>query len=414
MKPSRLAIDGGPRVWDRPLAPWPLYDEEIVEAVSEVLRSGRVNYWTGDQGRAFEEEYAESLGSKHAIALSNGTVALELALRAIDLQPGDEVIVPARTFIATASSVVMCGGRPVVADIDPQTGNLTAETVREVMSPRTRAVIPVHVAGCPCEMDEIMELAEECRWWVIEDCAQAHGASYRGRPVGTIGHLGAFSFCQDKILSTGGEGGLLVTSEEALYRRAWEFKDHGKSLEKVHETGHPPLFRYLHDSFGTNMRMTEMQAAIGRIILARLPEWVAHRQKNAALLDRRFSEVPGLNVLRFPRHLSHAYYKYYVRLSPGMLAAGWDQDELILAIRAEGIPCGSGSCAEIYREKAFQDSQKKPFGRLRNARQVGESHLMFTVHPTLSLSELHATADAVGKVMHWATTSRRHPLSRAG
>lgn len=404
--PNRLAINGGAPVWSQQFSPWPLFDEEMIEAVSDVLRSGRVNYWTGEQGEQFEQEYADFLGTRFAIAVSNGTAALELALKAINLQPGDEVIVPARTFIATASSVVACGGRPVIADVDPVSGNVCAATLLPAIGPRTRAIIPVHVAGCPCEMDAIMDLAEAHDLWVIEDCAQAHGATYHGRPVGSLGHLAAFSFCQDKILTTGGEGGLLATNDPELYDRAWSYKDHGKSRSKMLEKGHPPLFRFLHDNFGTNMRMTEMQAALGRIMLRRLPGWIDQRRMHAALLDEAIGSVPGVKVIEYPAHMRHAFYKYYAYLDPAGFQSGWTRDDVILAIQREGIPCGSGSCAEIYRESAFTKRGWGPPERLRSAKEIGERSLMFVVHPTLSHLEIEATATAVRKVLHSATNAR--------
>lgn len=409
----RLAIDGGTPVWNHRFAPWPIFDDEMIQIVSEVLRSGRVNYWTGDQGEQFEREYAAFLGSRFAIAVSNGTAALELALKAIDLQPGDEVVVPARTFIATASSVVACGGRPVIADVDPETGNISAETVQPVLSVRTRAVIPVHLAGCPCDMDAIMELAQTHRLWVIEDCAQSHGATYHGRPAGALGHLAAFSFCQDKILTTGGEGGLLATDDPELYERAWSYKDHGKSRSKALEKGHPPLFRWLHDDFGTNLRMTEMQAALGRVMLRRLPQWVNQRRKNAAMLGEALASVPGIEIPRYPVHVDHAFYKYYTYLNLETLRSGWTRDHVILAIQREGVPCGSGACAEIYREAAFDKHGLCLPKCSPNAQKIGERSLMFVVHPTLGEEEIHATARAVKKVLRSATSMPRQSLQVA-
>ena len=398
---DRLAIEGGAPVRAGPLAPWPHYAQDEIDAVSHVLASGKVNYWTGDEVRAFEREYAEHTGCSHAIALANGTVALELALYALGIGPGDEVVVPSRTFIACASCAVVRGATPVAADVDPLSQNLTAETVRAALSPRAKAIITVHLAGWPCDMDPIMALARERGLKVIEDCAQAHGATYKGRPVGSIGDLAAFSFCQDKIITTGGEGGMLVTNDPALWAKAWSYKDHGKSYDALYRQPGPGLFNWIHESFGTNWRMTEMQAAIGRAQLRKLTQWRTARQRNAAMLTDAFSRFPGLRVTAPPPDFGHAYYKYYAFVRPEALRTGWTRDRIVEAIGAEGIPCSVGSCSEIYLEKAFPQSMR-PAGRLGVARDLGETSLMFIVHPTLGEADMHDTAQAVAKVMRVA------------
>ncbi len=399
---ATLAIDGGHPVRTAPFAPWPSFDEEVIEAAAQTLRSGKVNYWTGDEGRQFEAEYAASLGCKHAIAVANGTAALELALYALGIGPGDEVIVACRTFIASASCVVMRGAKPVMADVDRDSQNITPETVRSALTPRTKAIIAVHLAGWPCDMDAILDLAREHHLKVIEDCAQAHGAHYNGRPVGSMGDVNAFSFCQDKIMTMGGEGGLVTTNNPELWSRAWAYKDHGKSYDAVYSRQHPPGFRWLHESFGTNWRLTEMQSAIGRVLLRRLPAMVDQRRRNAAILTQRFSEMPALRVTLPQKEAFHSYYKYYAFLRPERLRSGWTRDRITEALRAEGIPCISGSCSEIYLEKAFPVEMRPP-RRLPVARELGETSLMFLVHPTLSEADMHDTADAVAKVLGHTT-----------
>jgi len=389
-------------------APWPCYTEDEVDAVQQVLLSNKVNYWTGTEGREFEKEFADCCDVKYAIALANGTVALELALEALGIRPGDEVITTSYTFIASASAIVMRGAVPVLADVDPESLNITAKTIRAVITPKTRAIIAVHLVGCPCDMDPIMALAREHNLKVIEDCAQAHGASYKGRPVGSLGDAAAFSFCQDKIMTTGGEGGMLTTNDRAVWERAWAFKDHGKSYDAVYHREHPPGFRWLHESFGTNWRMTEMQAAIGRIQLRRLPEWKRVRQNNAAILTECFKKIPALRVLEVPNHVEHAYYKYYVFIRPEMFnqspvtshqSPACLRDRIMRAIAAEGIPCFSGICPEIYLEKAFINSGLGPAERLPNAKSLGETSLLFLVHPTLGEKEMSLTCRAVEKLM---------------
>jgi len=403
MNSQLLAIDGGTPVRTKPLPSWPCFAQDEIAAVTGVLASGRVNYWTGEEGRQFEKEFAAFTCCDHAIALANGTVALELALYGLGIGPGDEVIVTSRTFIASASCVVMRGAVPVMADIDPVSQNVTAETIRAVLTPRTKAIIAVHLAGWPCDMDPILELARQYGLKVIEDCAQAHGATCKGRPVGSLGDVAAFSFCQDKIMTTGGEGGMLTTNDRALWERAWAFKDHGKSYAAVYNRQHPPGFRWLHESFGTNWRLTEMQSAIGRVQLTKLPEWVEIRRRHASILEACFSAIPSLRCTVPPTGTGHAYYKYYTFVKPDRLMEGWDRDRIMSAIHAEGISCFSGSCSEIYLEKAFEAEGLRPGKRLPVARELGETSLMFLVHPTLSGKVMEDTCAAVEKVMQVAS-----------
>lgn len=399
---SRLAIDGGPPVRHAPFSPWPHYDRDEIEAVAAVLASGQVNYWTGQECRRFEEEYAARCGVGHAVALMNGTVALELALHTLGIGPGDEVVTASRTFIASASCAVMRGARPVIADVDPVSQNITAETIAAALTPRTKAIVAVHLAGWPCDMDAILALARKHGLKVIEDCAQAHGATWKGRPVGSFGDAAAFSFCQDKIITTGGEGGMLVTDDPEVWQKAWSFKDHGKGWNAVYNRAHPPGFRWLHESFGTNWRMTELQAAIGRLQLAKLPAWRAARQRNAEVLEKALADVPGLRLTPVPDHVGHARYRYYTFLKPERLRPEWDQLRVIEAVKAEGVPCFSGSCSEIYLEQAFVSAgwAREP---LPVAQALGMTSLCFLVHPTLMEADMRDTAAAVSKVMQAAS-----------
>lgn len=400
---QRLALDGGTPVRRQPFAPWPDFAEDEVEAVAQVLRSGRVNYWTGEQSQEFEREFAEFIGVRYAVALANGTATLELALHALGIGPGDEVVVPSKTFIASASCVVRVGAIPVVADIDPDSQNITAASIAKVLTARTKAVIAVHLAGWPCEMDEILALAKERGLRVVEDCAQCLGARYNDRMTGSMGDIGAFSFCQDKIITTGGEGGMLVTNSRQLWENAWSYKDHGKSYAAVFEREHPLGFCWLHESFGTNWRITEMQSAIGRLQLKKLPQWLAVRRRNASLLSQGLSAVPGLRLALPPAHCEHAYYKYYVFIRPEMLRPGWNMEGILEALNAEGIPCGVGACSEIYLEKAFVNAglgRKKP---LPVANRLADSSLMFMLHPGLIEQDMRDSCTAVAKVMRAAT-----------
>lgn len=382
-----------------PFSPWPSFSDEEAEAVRQVVLSNRVNYWTGTEAREFEREFAEWCGTSRAIALANGTVALDLALKALDVGPGDEVVVTPRTFIASVSCVVNAGATPVFADVEPDSGNISAATIAAVLTPRTKAVICVHLAGWPCDMDPIVALSAQHGFKVIEDCAQAHGARYRGRNVGSIGHIGAWSFCQDKIITTGGEGGMVTTDDEALWRTMWAFKDHGKSFEAVYERSHEPGFRWLHESFGTNWRMLEMQAVIGRLQLRRLAGWRALRAANAERIRAvcrgfRVVEVPSM-----PERSEHAFYKCYVYVRQDKLAVGWSRDRIVEEIVALGVPCYQGTCSEVYLEKAFNGTGFHPPSRLPVARSLGESSLMFLVHPTLTEDEIDLTCRVIAEVL---------------
>jgi dTDP-4-amino-4,6-dideoxygalactose transaminase len=397
------AIAGGQPSRKTPFAPWPFFGPAEIEAAASVLQSGKVNYWTGKEGRMFEQEFASSAGCKYAVALANGSLALELALYALNIRPGNEVIVPSRTFVASASCVAVRGATPVFADVDRDSQNITAESIRRVLSPRTKAIIVVHLAGWPCDMDPILDLASQHGLKVIEDCAQAQGATYKGRPIGSIGDMAAFSFCQDKIMTTCGEGGMLSTNDHRLWQLAWSFKDHGKNYDAMAGAQPSAAFRWVHDSVGTNWRMTEIQSAVGRVLLRQVPEMTAKRRRFAALLSARFSEIAALRVTVPPPDVEHATYKYYVFLRPQHLCEGWNQLRIIEAINAEGIPCFAGSCSEIYLEKAFQNL--RPATRLNTARELGETSLMFVVHPTLSDQDMHDTCAAVEKVMSVASKS---------
>ena len=397
-----LAINGGLPLRMKPFASWPFFDNDEIAAVSAVLQSGKVNYWTGEECLLFEKEFASSIGVKYAVAMMNGTVALEAALMALDIGCGDEVIVTPRSYIASASCAVMRGAKPVFADVDRDSQNITADTIKKVITNRTRAIIPVHLAGLPCEMDAIMALAKTHKLAVIEDCAQASGAFYKGRPLGSFGDAAAFSFCQDKIMTTGGEGGMLVTNNKNTWSKVWSYKDHGKSYDAVYSNNDlkpGPSFKWLHESFGTNWRMTEMQAALGRIQLLKLEGWVERRRRNADILTKAFLNIPALRVTTPPDHISHAYYKYYVFLKPEMLKTGWNRERIIIAINAEGIPCFTGSCSEMYLEKAFDADGMRPEKRLPVAEELGETAMMFLVYPTLSDNDMLDVVRAVEKVM---------------
>ncbi|WP_265529498.1 DegT/DnrJ/EryC1/StrS family aminotransferase [Sphingomicrobium marinum] len=386
------------------MSPWPSFGEEEISAVADVLRSNKVNYWTGQEGREFEKEFAAAFDSKHAIAVANGTVALDLALIGIGIGPGDEVIVTPRTFLASVSSVVTAGATPVFADVDRNSGNIEAHTIEPVITDKTKAIIPVHLAGWPADMDPIMALADKHGLKVIEDCAQAHGARYKGKSVGSIGHVGAWSFCQDKIMTTGGEGGMVTTDDEEMWSRMWSYKDHGKSWDAVYNREHAPGFRWLHESFGTNWRMTELQSVIGRKQVAMMPAWHQRRTDIASAYQAAWGAIEGL---RLPRPAPdngtrHAWYKFYGYVEPEKLAAGWDRDRIIAEIVDAGVPCFQGSCSEVYNEKAFDGTGLRPEAPLPVAKELGETSIMWLCHPTLTDEEVEKVATVSADVLRRA------------
>jgi len=373
---------------------WPSFTQEEASSIQRVLLSNKVNYWTGEECRKFEKEFASWSESKYAVSLGNGTLALDVAFKALNIVDGDEVIVTSRTFIASVSSIVNSGATPIFTDVDLASQNITPENIRSVITDKTKAIVCVHLAGWPCDMDEIMIIANEYDLYVIEDCAQAHGAKYKGKPVGSIGHIGCWSFCQDKIMTTGGEGGMVTTNDESLWRKMWAYKDHGKSYEAVYERKQPEGFRWLHESFGTNWRMTEMQAVIGRIQLKRMSDWHKKRLNNANSIWSAAKKCKGLRVPVIPNHIEHAAYKCYIFVKGGVEL----RDKIMMEINEKGVPCYSGSCSEVYLEKAFDNTGFRPKERLPVAKELGETSLMFLVHPTLTKEEIQKTCDVLTEV----------------
>lgn len=380
--------------------PWPSFTQTEADAVSKVLLSNKVNYWTGQECREFEKEFAQFTGTKHAVAVANGTVALDLALKALEIGVGDDVIVTSRTFLASASSIVTAGANPIFADVELDSQNISRRTIEAVITPKTKAIICVHLAGWMCDMDPIMQLAEEKDLFVIEDCAQAHGAQYNGHSAGSIGHIAAWSFCQDKIMTTGGEGGMVTTNDEHLWKKMWSYKDHGKNFDSIYHKQHPPGFRWLHDSFGTNWRMLEMQAVIGRIQLQQMNDWNKARRHNMSRIQAIFANHPYFIVSQPPQNYIHAAYKCYVQVNTETLPETWSRDKIMSEMNAHGIPCFSGSCSEVYLEKAFDQTNWRPQKRLVNAQRLGETSLMFLVHPTLSETSLDQMVEGIQSVIN--------------
>ncbi|MBT0667225.1 DegT/DnrJ/EryC1/StrS family aminotransferase [Novosphingobium profundi] len=377
---------------------WPCHEEDEIAAACAVLRTGRVNALVhGEHTREFAREFAAYVGMPSGVCVANGTVSLEIALKALGIGPGDEVIVPARSFFATASAVMASGASLAFADVEPVSQNIDPASVERLIGPRTRAVICVHLAGWPCDMDRLVGLCEAHGLSLIEDCAQAHGAQWRGRRVGAFGAAASFSFCTDKIMSTGGEGGLILLRDPAVWETAWSIKDHGKDHALLHDgQGRPGEFRYVHERPGSNHRMTEMQAALGRCQLAKLEGWLARRRENAEALHRALAGIPGLTLPAPPPHVRHAWYKFYVQL---------DEDQarrrmaIIAALHERGIPAGSGACPDMSREHALARWPWRSDAGLATAQALGQRTLMFPCDQTLAASDMARMADALAQVL---------------
>lgn len=378
---------------------WPFFGKDDIEKAQEILHSGRINYWTGMEGREFEKEFSKYVGVNHSVVVDNGTNALILAAHALGISKGDEVIMSPRTFVASAFSIMHLGAKPVFIDIDRNSQNMDPKLIEAAITPNTKAIMTIHLAGWPCEMDQIQEICKRYNLFLIEDCAQAHGAKYNEKSVGSFGDVNAWSFCQDKIMTTAGEGGMVTTNNKDYWSKVWSFKDHGKNYDTVYNKEHPPGFRWLHEDHGTNARMTEIQSAIGRLQLKKLDMWIDKRTKLSKIFNNAFKDLDGLRITLPPSHIKHAYYKYYVFTDPEKLKSDKDRDFIMNSLNDLGVVCYSGSCSEIYKEKAFDKmfSSQKP--SLKVAKELGETSLMFLVHPTIDEEDIYKICDQTKKII---------------
>lgn len=375
---------------------WPQMSEKMINSVTDVLKSGKLNQWNNPAVKDFEKKFANYFGSNYAIAVFNGTVALELCIKTLGLKEGDEVIVTPRTFLASASCCAWYGIKPVFVDVDINSQNITLETIKSAITNKTKAVILVHLAGWPCDLKEICEYCREKGIYIIEDCAQAHGAKYNGKSVGTWGDINAWSFCQDKIITTGGEGGMVTTNCPHLYKLAWSLKDHGKGYDTVFNTEHPPGFRWLHENIGTNWRMMPMQAVIGSDALDVLEEWIDHRRKIASIYNNTLKDCQGIRLTLPPEKVYHSYYKYYFFIDPSKFKIS--RDKIIELINEENIFCQVGSCSEVYKENALE--QFSPKTELSITKKLFDSALLLLCDPTISEEKAQKDINVIKKNIH--------------
>ena len=382
---------------------WPHYSKSEILSVKRIIESGKVNYWTGNEGSNFEREFANYTDSKFAIAVSNGSVALDIASKILGFKKGDEIIVTPRSYIASVSCVVNLGAKPVFADIDLNSQNVTAKTIEKKITKKTKGIICVHLAGWPCEMDTIMKLAKKRKLKVIEDCSQAHGATYKGKKVGSFGDIGTFSFCNDKIISTLGEGGMITTNNQKLWKLAWEYKDHGRDYNKVKKMSKRNSFKWIISSFGSNYRLTETQSKVGRIQLSKLDNWLKKRNKFAMQIYNIAYSFDSIRKIKIPKNIKHSFYRCYLFIEPKKLKPNWNRNKIMNKINLLGVPCFIGSCPEIYLEKAFKAKFKTSQKRLKNARQLGDTSIAFLVHPNMTVKDIKKTCNALKKVLKEAT-----------
>ena len=387
---------------------WPIYETSEIEEVCRVLGSGNVNYWTGSQTTSFENEFAALIGSTKAIAIANGSLALSAAYKSVGLQKGDELITTPRTFIATSSTAAELGVKLIFADVNIDSGCLTAETIEPLITKKTKAISLVHLGGWPADMESIMKLSRHYKIPVIEDCSQAHGAKIKNKSVGSFGLVSTWSFCQDKIISTGGEGGMITTSDPKIWDFIWSYKDHGKNYEKININTHNHVgFRWMHDEIGTNMRLTEMQSVIGRSQIRKLNDWNLKRKINADFFRDSLSSISLLRIPTPPKEITHAWYRFYVYINPDRLMTDWDRDRIIKEIKELGVPIFSGSCSEIYLEKCLQKygniNITTNSNRLPIAKELGETSLCFLVHPNLKYDEIDYQIKIIKQVLNKAS-----------
>jgi dTDP-4-amino-4,6-dideoxygalactose transaminase len=380
---------------------YPYYPPKLIKKVSQTLKSGKVNYWTGNEGILFEKEFSNYVGNNYSIAVSNGSVALELALKALNLKKNDKIIVTPRSFIISASCVQNLNLKPVFADIDVN-GNLSIEGIKKSYSKKVKAIILVHLNGLPCDLDPIIKFAKKFKLKIVEDCSQAHGALYKNKPIGSLGDVAIWSFCQDKIISTGGEGGMISTNNKKIWEKCWSMKDHGKNYYSVFYKKHKIGFKWLHDSYGSNYRMTEIQAVLGRYQLKNLNSQIKTRNTIARkvinslklfwtkhkLIQEINFKCSGCKLINLKNNCSNCRHSFY-RLNFFININRKKKLELLTHLKNKNVNCNEGPCPEIYNEKVFKKMKIIPSKKLINAILLGNKSIVYQINPFISSDKLN-------------------------
>ncbi len=369
---------------------WPSFTSKEINQVSLILKSGKVNYWTGKYCKIFEKNFSRYHKLKYSVTVNSGTSALECAIKSLNLKKGSEIITTPRSYYTSASSIINCGMKPKFSDISIDSQNLDPIKLEKSINKKTKAIICVHLSGYPCDMNRIIKIAKDNNIYVIEDCSQAHGASILNKKVGSFGDISAWSFCQDKIISTGGEGGMVATNKLKLYKNVLSIKDNGRNYEKIKKISYSGSFNYIHDFIGSNYRMTEIQAIIGISQLKRLDQMILRRNSNAKIFNNYFHDLDSIFLLLHNPKNTNAYYRYYLFVKKSK-----NQKILINKIRSKGIECIAGSCPEIYLEKYFKDNFK--FKEMLGAKYLATRSVCLKVDQTLDIKIIHQQAKIIRK-----------------
>ena len=364
---------------------WPNFSEKLISKVNKTIRSGKINYTTGTYGKLFETKFSKFVGNKYSVAICNGTAALEVAIKSLELPKNSEIIVPARSFFSSASCIVNTGHVPVFADVDLLTQNISLAEIKKKITKKTKAIICVHLAGLPCDMNNIKKLANKKKIKIIEDCSQAHGASIENRQVGSFGDISTWSFCNDKIISTLGEGGMISTNKKNLYDFSKKYINHGTNQKSKKNF---QKFLYNKDLFGTNLRITEIQSLAGLEQLKNLKKI----QKKRELFSKNFfdliSKYNNYFYSYFPsQKIKSAWYRFYFFVRSDIRNYKKVRFKIINDFNQNHIKCFTGSCPEIYLEKSFRKLKNFKFIRLKNCKILGETSIALDVNHTLKYSK---------------------------
>ena len=381
---------------------WPYYSQNEINRVSKILKSGKVNYWTGNECKNFEEVFKKKFKINYSIAVSNGTVALEAALKVLNLKKDDEVIVSCKSYQSSASAIVNIGAKPVFCDVNFNTQNIDVKYLEKKISRKTKAIICVHLGGWPCEMDKLVDIAKKNSLKIIEDCSQAHGAKFNKKYVGSFGDIAVWSFCNDKIISTGGEGGMIGIKKKKIWKKIWSYKEIGKNLDKVVKNKNKKNmgFAWVHDFFGSNLRMTEMQAAIGIIQLKKLDTTLRLRNKINKLIWKKLKQYKSIIIPDLSENLELAPYRCYVKLNFNYIKKKYNLKKIIKLLNKDQIICNEGSCSEMYLEKSFKNIGFSPSKRLPNASKLTKISLAFFINPLIKKSELNKKINHISAVFN--------------